>query len=74
MIANNKKTFMKKHFIVVTFLVLLTLGLSAQQKDYRVVFDMSTRDSVSQQALIRELELIRKENPVLFNHWREGYW
>jgi intracellular sulfur oxidation DsrE/DsrF family protein len=35
----------------------------AQQADYKVLFDMSTRDSVSQQALVREVELIRKHNP-----------
>lgn len=55
---------MKAQIILASFFVLLTGQLFAQQKDYKVVFDMSTRDTVSQQALIRELDLIRKENPA----------
>jgi intracellular sulfur oxidation DsrE/DsrF family protein len=39
-------------------------SLQAQQSDYKVVFDMSTRDTVSQQAVVREVELIRKYNPA----------
>jgi len=49
------------------FIIALLLGMQsicfAQLADYRVVFDMSTRDSISQQALIRELKLIRENNP-----------
>lgn len=45
------------------FLLTLCHVLFAQQPDYKVVFDMSTKDSVSQQALIREATLISKENP-----------
>jgi intracellular sulfur oxidation DsrE/DsrF family protein len=54
---------MKKQIIISLFLFILTCSLYAQQPDYRVVFDMSTRDSVSQQALVREVELIRTYNP-----------
>lgn len=39
-------------------------NLFAQNKDYKVVFDMSTRDSISQQALIREIQLIKDNNPT----------
>ncbi|MDN3657403.1 DsrE family protein [Ferruginibacter paludis] len=46
-----------------TFFLLTFHFLLAQQPDYRVVFDMSTKDSISQQALIREATLIVKENP-----------
>lgn len=53
-----------KQLFLSQFLLLLACQLFAQQRDYRVVFDMSTRDSVSQQAVIRELDLIRKENPA----------
>jgi len=35
----------------------------AQATDYKVVFDMSTRDSVSQAAVVREVQLIRDNNP-----------
>ncbi len=50
--------------ITACLLVVFACTGLAQQADYRVVFDMSTRDSVSQQALVRELELIRKYNPA----------
>ena len=53
-----------KQLFLGQFLLIVTCQLFAQQRDYRVVFDMSTRDSVSQQAVIRELDLIRKENPA----------
>lgn len=45
-------------------LMMITCCLQAQQTDYKVVFDMSSRDSVSQQAVIREVELIKKSNPA----------
>ena len=54
---------MKKILLSMVFLLVAYL-LLAQQPDYKVVFDMSTRDSVSQQALIREATLITKENPA----------
>ena len=47
-------------------LVLILMSVSvirAQNADYRVVFDMTSRDSVNQQAVIRELGLIREGNP-----------
>lgn len=34
-----------------------------QAKDYKVVFDMSSRDSMSQQAVVREVDLIKTANP-----------
>ena len=55
---------MKKQIFMAVFLSISTCCLYAQQPDYKVVFDMSTRDSISQQAVIREVELIRKENPA----------
>ena len=55
---------MKKQISIAIILLMASCNLYAQQPDYKVVFDMSTRDSVSQQAIIRELELIRKENPA----------
>ena len=36
----------------------------SQPADYRVVFDMTSRDSMNQQALVRELTLIRSGNPA----------
>lgn len=55
---------MKKQITVTLFLLIVACSLFAQQADYKVVFDMSTRDSVSRQALIREVELIRTYNPA----------
>ena len=54
---------MKKITFTACLAMLLSCLAYAQQPDYKVVFDMSTRDSVSQQALVRELELIKKYNP-----------
>lgn len=55
---------MKKIMITACLLLMFGCLAHAQQPDYRVVFDMSTRDSISQQALVRELELIKKYNPA----------
>lgn len=35
----------------------------AQVSDYKVVFDMTSKDSLNQQTLIRELTLIKESNP-----------
>lgn len=55
---------MKKQVFILVSLLAISFCLVAQQQDYKVVFDMSTRDTVSQQALVREVELIRKYNPA----------
>jgi len=52
-----------KKYIFLLLLAGITTVSFAQSPDYKVVFDMSTRDSVSHQALIRELKLIREYNP-----------
>jgi len=47
-----------------TCLALLTgLFTNAQPGTYKVVFDLTSKDSVNQQAVIRELTLIRQSNP-----------
>jgi len=55
---------MKKINLSISLLFIASNFLFAQRPDYKVVFDMSTRDTVSQQAVIRELALISKENPA----------
>jgi len=51
-----------KNFLL--FLLLLScLHLNAQSIDYKVVFDISSKDSVSQQAVVREVDLIKSSNP-----------
>lgn len=55
---------MKKIYLSTILLLIASCGLYAQRPDYRVVFDMSTGDSISQKAVIREVDLISKENPA----------
>ena len=54
---------MKKHLFCIGMLLLMTHCIQAQTKDYRVVFDMSSRDTVNQQAIVREIGLITGANP-----------
>ena len=54
---------MKKKICGLAIILMFAFNLQAQQPEYRVVFDMTTKDSVNQQALIRQMELIRKNNP-----------
>ncbi|MGZ5221411.1 MAG: DsrE family protein [Chitinophagaceae bacterium] len=55
-------------------LCLLTTFTNAQQVDYKVVFDLSSRDTINQQTLIRELQFIQSASPnaklvvVLYGH------
>lgn len=53
-----------KKLILLLFSTGLTLAATAQAGDYRVVFDMTSRDTLNQQALVRELSLIRSGNPA----------
>ncbi len=53
---------MKKIILAASILLVANL-VKAQNADYRVVFDMTSRDSLNQQAVVRELNLIREGNP-----------
>lgn len=44
--------------------LLLFYNSYTQIVDYKVVFDMSSRDSISQQAVVREVGLIKTNNPA----------
>ncbi|MEO7266063.1 MAG: DsrE family protein [Ferruginibacter sp.] len=55
---------MKKQITIIISLLFIVSNLIAQKNDYKVVFDMSTRDSISQQAVIREVQLIKDNNPA----------
>ncbi|HMK04054.1 MAG TPA: DsrE family protein [Ferruginibacter sp.] len=55
---------MKRQICTAIFVFIASFCLQAQQPDYKVVFDMTTNDSSTQHSLIRQLELIRKENPA----------
>ena len=43
--------------------MLMTSFVNAQDSKYRVVFDMSSRDSINQQAIVREIGLITGASP-----------
>ena len=49
---------------IILFFVFITIAaiVKAQNADYRVVFDMTSRDSVNQQSVIRQLTGITKSN------------
>jgi hypothetical protein len=51
-----------KKFTLLAGIVLVAYIARAQNSDYKVVFDMTSRDSVNQQSLIRQLGLISKSN------------
>jgi intracellular sulfur oxidation DsrE/DsrF family protein len=53
---------MKRFASLISLFLLATVTVNAQD-NYKVVFDMSSKDSVNQQAIIRELGLIRGSNP-----------
>lgn len=54
---------MKKYFWLIGISLLITSFTQAQTPNYKVVFDMTSRDSVNQQSLIRELNLIKESSP-----------
>ena len=53
---------MKRYLSFVIGFVLMT-SLAHAQANYKVVFDMSSRDSINQQAIVREIGLITDANP-----------
>ena len=52
-----------KKILLLASVLMASYIIKAQNADYRVVFDMTSRDSVNQQAVVRELGLIREGNP-----------
>lgn len=53
---------MKKKIFTAAFL-LCSIFLYAQQPDYKVVFDLTSKDTLDQRAVIRWLNEISKPNP-----------
>ena len=50
----------------VTFGLILVMSAiisKAQQSDYKVVFDFTSKDTINQQTLLREMGLIKQYNP-----------
>lgn len=54
---------MKKNLLFVITVLLMTLCAQGQVTPYKVVFDMTSKDTINQQSLIRELGLILDSNP-----------
>src|SRR5436190_17317295 len=59
-----KKLNMKTHTLLTGLFILLSYFVPAQTSNYKVVFDMTSKDSVNQQSLIRQLSSIRESNPA----------
>jgi hypothetical protein len=53
---------MKKYLSSIIALLSVTSLVQAQE-NYKVVFDLASRDSVNQQAIVREIGLITDANP-----------
>ena len=62
--ARDKKHFvrMKKYWLVLS-LLLSSLSMAAQRSDYKVVFDLTSRDTLDQKNLVRWLTEISNANP-----------
>ncbi|HEY2647912.1 MAG TPA: DsrE family protein [Puia sp.] len=54
---------MRKYFLFLCLITLVSPFVHAQSSNYKVVFDMSSRDSVNQQAIVREIGLITGASP-----------
>jgi uncharacterized protein len=65
---------MKKNILIAGILLLIAQLVQSQNTNYKVVFDMTSSDSVNQQSLIRQLTGIRKSDPssqlevVVYSH------
>ena len=54
---------MKKIILMVSVLTSLACYSTPQNKDYKVVFDLTSKDTLNQQSLLREMNLIKAGNP-----------
>jgi intracellular sulfur oxidation DsrE/DsrF family protein len=54
---------MKKNLVLISAILLVSVLVNAQVSNYKVVFDMSSRDTVNQQAIVREIGLITGATP-----------
>ena len=54
---------MKKYSLCICIPMLMSPFIHAQTSNYKVVFDMSSRDSINQQAIVREIGLITGASP-----------
>jgi intracellular sulfur oxidation DsrE/DsrF family protein len=54
---------MKTHLFFAGLILLVNATGYSQTKDYKVVFDLTSKDTINQQAVIREIGLIKEANP-----------
>ncbi|HLZ87032.1 MAG TPA: DsrE family protein [Puia sp.] len=54
---------MKKQLVFTLTAMFAVMGLCAQSRNYKVVFDLSSKDTVNQQSITREIGLITDANP-----------
>jgi uncharacterized protein len=54
---------MKKQLFFTGLSMILVVFAAAQTSNYKVVFDMSSRDTINQQAIVREIGLITGASP-----------
>jgi uncharacterized protein len=54
---------MKKHTSIFVMLLVSSVAVMAQVKDYNVVFDMTSKDTASHKTVVRQTSGIAKSNP-----------
>lgn len=54
---------MKRIFLIVSMLTILASFSTAQSSNYKVVFDLTSKDTLNQQSLLHEMSLIKEGNP-----------
>lgn len=54
---------MKQHIISLLCLLFFSIGLFSQQTDYRVVFDITSKDTNAHKTVIRQASAISNANP-----------
>ena len=59
-----KMSIMKRSFFIICLLFLFSFFLRAQTSDYKVVFDLTSKDTMNHKAVIRWLNEISKSTPT----------
>ena len=59
----SKCFIMKSNIFIISLLLLSSFFLRAQSTDYKVVFDLTSKDSMDQKAVIRWINEISKLTP-----------
>jgi uncharacterized protein len=54
---------MKKNPLLISAIMLMSAFANAQVNNYKVVFDMSSKDTINQMAIVREIGLITGASP-----------